>query len=100
VALFTITAPEVIAASEAAGPIVVDYFGTARVPFDVALSIAALEAVVHGLDLCDSCDLSPASIPQSSMDHTVQLLASMAPAVDFIDAATGRRDTEVLPVLR
>ena len=99
VALFTITAPEVIAASEAAGPIVVDYFGTARVPFDVALSIAALEAVVHGLDLCDSCDLSPASIPQSSMDHTVQLLASMAPAVDFIDAATGRRDTEVLPVL-
>ena len=100
VALFTITAPEVIAAIEAAGPIVVDYFGTARVPLDVALSIATLEAVVHGLDLCASCDLDPSSIPRSAMDHTVQLLASMASAVAFIEAATGRRDADVLPVLR
>jgi uncharacterized protein (TIGR03083 family) len=100
VALFTVTAPEVVAAINAAGPIVVDYFGTARVPVEVPLSIATLEGVVHGLDLCASCDVSPASIPPSSMDHTVQLLASMAPPVAFIEAATGRRGADVLPVLR
>ena len=100
VALFTVTAPEVVAAINAAGPIVVDYFGTARVPVEVPVSIATLEGVVHGLDRCASCDLSPTSIPPSSMDHTVQLLASMAPPVGFIEAATGRRDADVLPVLR
>ena len=43
VALFTVTAPQVLAAVEAAGPIVVDYFGTARIPLDEALSTAGTQ---------------------------------------------------------
>ena len=66
-------------------------------PLTVAVSIAALEAVVHGLDLCASCDVPPATIPESSMDHTVRLLAGMAPAVAFVEAATGRRERCGLP---
>ena len=78
----------------------VGYFGVATVPIDAAVSLATLEAVAHGLDLCASCDVPPATIPTRAMDHTVQLLASMAPPVAFVEAATGRGDADVLPVLR
>jgi uncharacterized protein (TIGR03083 family) len=100
-AIYTVHAPAVIAAVEAAGPIVVDYFGVTTLPLDAAVSVATMEAVAHGLDLCASCGIPPASIPTRALDHTVQLLASMAPAIDFVEAATGRAAADiVLPVLR
>lgn len=100
VALFAVTAPEVIASLEEAGPIVIEYFGNGTFPIVEAMSIAVLEAVVHGVDLCAATDASAATIPQSPVEHTVGLLASMAEPVSFIDVATGRSSIDVLPVLR
>jgi hypothetical protein len=100
VAAFSVTAPEVIAAIEASGPIVIDYFGNGTFPIVEVMSIAVLEAVVHGVDLCAAVDMPTASIPASPMQHTVALLAAMADPVSFLEAATGRRSSPVLPVLR
>lgn len=100
VAVFAETAPEVVAGVREAGPIVIEYFGNGTFPIVEAMSIAVLEAVVHGLDLCAAVDVSVASIPQSAMRHTVGLLASIPDPALFIDVATGRRATPILPVLR
>ena len=100
VAMFAVTGPDVIAAIEAAGPIVVDYFGNGTFPIAEALSIAVLEAVVHGLDLCAAVGVPGSSIPPVAMLHTVGLLASLPEPTAFIDAATGRGPTDVLPVIR
>ena len=100
VAMFAVTAPEVLAAVEEAGPIVIEYFGNGTFPMSEVLSIAVLEAVVHGLDLCAAVGGEAGSIPPRAMEHTVQLLAGLAEPVAFIDEATGRRDAGVLPVLR
>ena len=99
VVAFTMTAPQVIANLELSGPIVIEYFGNGTFPIAEAMSIAVLEAVVHGLDLCAAVDWPASSIPPSPMAHTVGLLASMAEPVSFIEAATGRTSTPVLPVL-
>jgi uncharacterized protein (TIGR03083 family) len=99
-ALFSVRAPEVIAALEASGPIVIDYFGNGAFPLIEAMSIAVLEAVVHGVDLCAAVDVPTTSIPASPIQHTVALLAAMAEPVSFIEAATGRTSSPVLPVLR
>jgi len=90
VALFAVTAPEVAAALQEAGPF----------PIAEVLSIAVLVAVVHGLDLCAAVGAPAGSIPRSAMDHTVELLASLAEPVAFVEAATGRSAGSVLPVLR
>ena len=100
VAAFTVTAPRVIAGLEASGPIVIEYFGNGTFPIAEAMSIAVVEAVVHGLDLCDAVDAPATSLPLSPVQHTVGLLASMAEPVSFIETATGRTSTTVLPVLR
>jgi hypothetical protein len=100
VAVFTSTAPEAVAAAEAAGPIVIDYFGQGPLPLAEAMSIYILEAVVHGLDLAAAVEAPAASIPRPAIDHTVALLAGMADPVSFIEAATGRSSVAVLPVLR
>jgi uncharacterized protein (TIGR03083 family) len=100
VALFAVTAPEVLTAVEEAGPVVIEYFGSGTMPIAEVMSIAVLEAVVHGLDLCAAVNAPPSSIPHSPVEHTVALLASIAEPVSFIEAATGRSSTHVLPVLR
>jgi uncharacterized protein (TIGR03083 family) len=100
VALFAVNGPEVVATIAAAGPIVVDYFGQGAYPIAEALSIAVLEAVVHGVDLCAALDVPPSSIPGAAVRHTVGLLAAVADPAAFIDAATGRGPTDVLPVIR
>jgi hypothetical protein len=100
VAMFAVTAPDVVTAIEDAGPIVVDYFGNGSLPIADAMSIAILEAVVHGLDLTAAVDAAVESIPPAAMEHTVGLLVSLADPVSFIDAASGRTSSPVLPVLR
>ena len=100
IANFAVNGPDVIAFIAASGPTVVDYFGNGTIPIVEAMSIAILEAVVHGLDLCAATGTTTSSIPAAAMDHTVELLASVAEPVSFIDAATGRVATPVLPLLR
>ncbi len=98
--LFAERGPAVIAKVRAAGPIVVEYFGNGTFPIVEVLSIAVLEAVVHGLDLCAATGISASSMPPAAMTHTVALLAGMAEPVTFIEAATGRTTADVLPLLR
>jgi len=100
IAVFAQTAPEVVDAMGAAATAVVDYFGHGTMPIAEAASIAILEAVVHGLDLCAALDVDGSSLPDDAMHETVALLAAMADPVEFITVATGRSDTRVLPVLR
>ncbi len=99
VAAFTVMAPEVIASLDRSGPIVIEYFGNGTFPIAEAMSIAVLEAVVHGLDLCAALDWPASSIPSPPMRHTVGLLASMAEPASFIGAMTGRTSIAVPPVL-
>ncbi len=98
--LFTDAAPQTIEAVRGAGPIVVDYFGNGGFPLAEVVSIATLEAVVHGLDLARALDANPASLPRDAVKATVLLLAELPDAVSFIEAATGRSLATVLPVLR
>jgi uncharacterized protein (TIGR03083 family) len=99
-AVFAQTAPRVVDSIRAAGPIVVEYFGNGTFPLAETVSIAILEAVVHGLDLSAALDIENASLPSDATRETVALLASMADPLPFIEAATGRQAGPVLPVLR
>jgi uncharacterized protein (TIGR03083 family) len=99
VAQFAVTGPRAIAEARRLGPVVVDYFGRAMLPLAEAVSIGILEATVHLLDLQRALDLPP-EVPAAGLEHTVGLLAAMAPPVDFIELATGRGDAAPFPVLR
>ena len=64
-----------------------------------ALRIVLLEATVHLLDLQRALGHSPA-VPVAALRGTAQLLAELAPAVELIEAATGRSRHCPFPVLR
>ncbi|GAA5199191.1 hypothetical protein GCM10023322_74230 [Rugosimonospora acidiphila] len=76
----------------------VDYSGVAVLRIEEAASIGVLEAAVHLLDLRHALDL-PREAPVAALEHTMAVLAAMAPPVDFIQAATGRRAAELFPLL-
>lgn len=63
-----------------------------------ALRIVLLEATVHLLDVQYALDHPPA-VPMQALLDTVHLLAELAPAVELIEAATGRSTHSPLPVL-
>jgi hypothetical protein len=63
------------------------------------LRIVLMEATVHLLDVQRALDHPPV-VPAQALQDTVQLLAELAPAVEFIEAATGRSTHSPLPVLR
>ena len=69
------------------------------VPVVEALRIVLLEATVHLLDLLRALDRSP-DVPPEALRETAQLLAEVAPAIELIEAATGRAAESPLPVLR
>jgi uncharacterized protein (TIGR03083 family) len=100
VGLFRNAAPAAIDASRAIGPVVVEYFGNGPFPLAEVLSIAVMEAVVHGLDLCAALDIENCSIPSEAIGDVVALLASIADPVELIEAATGRNAAQVFPVVR
>jgi uncharacterized protein (TIGR03083 family) len=100
VARFVTEAPASVEALRGAGPIVIEYFGNGTFPIAEAAAIAIMEAVVHGLDLCDAVEALPGSIPEGATRFTTELLASLPDPFDFIEAATGRAPAHVLPVLR
>lgn len=95
---FAGTGPRAIAAARQLGPVVVDYFGLAKLRLEEAVSIGILEATVHLLDLQRALGRPPA-VPVEGLTHTAALLAQMAPPVDFIEAATGRGPTGLFPLL-
>ena len=64
-----------------------------------ALRIVLMEATVHLLDIQRALDHPPV-VPPPALRDTVQLLAELAPAVELIEAATGRSTQSPLPVLR
>lgn len=64
-----------------------------------ALRIVLMEATVHLLDLQRALGHPPV-VPTPALQDTVQLLAELAPAVELIEAATGRSTHSPLPVLR
>lgn len=69
-------------------------------PLAEVLRIALLEATVHLLDLQRALDREP-SIPDLALRETALLLAELAPAVQFIESATGRAPAAPpLPVIR
>jgi hypothetical protein len=94
-----VTGPQAIATARRLGPVVVDYFGRAMLPLEEAVSIGILEATVHLLDLQRALG-APPELPVAGVEHTVALLAQMAPPVDFIELATGRSTAALFPVLR
>jgi uncharacterized protein (TIGR03083 family) len=96
---FAVTGPQAIATARRLGPVVVDYFGRATLPLEEAVSIGILEATVHLLDLQRALD-APPDLPGDGVEHTVALLARMAPPVAFIELATGRSSAALFPVLR
>jgi uncharacterized protein (TIGR03083 family) len=96
---FAVTGPQAIVTARRLGPVVVDYFGQAMLPLQEAVSIGILEATVHLLDLQHALGVLPDVLP-AGLEYTVGLLASMAPPVDFIELATGRREVALFPVLR
>jgi uncharacterized protein (TIGR03083 family) len=96
---FEVTGPQAIATARRLGPVVVDYFGRAMLRLDEAASIGILEATVHLLDLQRALEVPP-DVPAAGVEHTVGLLAEMAPPVDFIELATGRSSVTLFPVLR
>jgi uncharacterized protein (TIGR03083 family) len=64
-----------------------------------ALRIVILEATVHLLDVQRALGHPPV-VPPPVLKDTALLLAELAPAVEFIEAATGRSTHSPLPVLR
>ena len=96
---FAVAGPWAIATARQLGPVVVDYFGRALLRLDEAVSIGILEATVHLLDLQRALGVPP-DVPAAGVEHTVALLAEMAPPLDFIELATGRSSVALFPVLR
>jgi uncharacterized protein (TIGR03083 family) len=95
---FASAGPQAIATARQLGPVAVNYFGHAILHLDEAISIGIMEATVHLLDLERALG-QPPTVPADGLAHTTALLAEMAPPVDFIEAATGRRAADLFPVL-
>jgi len=95
---FTEVGPQAIKTARALGPVAVDYLGVAVLDLGEALSIGIMEATVHLLDLQRALGVEP-RVPQAGLAHTAALLAGIAPRVDFVEAATGRRAPDFFPLL-
>lgn len=63
-----------------------------------ALRIVLLETTVHLLDVQRALDHQP-GVPMQALQDTTHLLADLAPAVELIEAATGRSARSPFPVL-
>ncbi|MEB3368035.1 maleylpyruvate isomerase N-terminal domain-containing protein [Saccharopolyspora mangrovi] len=102
VAQFSTLAPQAIAElREADLERTVHYGGFAVVPAREALRIFVMEGVVHYFDIAAALEREmPGPMAGEALKVTVDLLAETADPVAFIDAATGRTDTAVLPVMR
>jgi hypothetical protein len=62
------------------------------------VSIGVVEATVHLLDVLRALDRTP-GVPEAGLAHTAEVIAAIAPPIDFIEAATGRASTDLFPVM-
>jgi uncharacterized protein (TIGR03083 family) len=76
---------------------VADYFGRGHATIAGSVDLRVVEAAVHLLDLQASLGL-PAKLPDSGMAVTMEFLVGLLPAVDFIEAATGRKAAQFFPL--
>ncbi|GIF21537.1 uncharacterized protein (TIGR03083 family) [Actinoplanes tereljensis] len=95
---FATAGPEAIVAARELGPVTVDYFGRAVLPLGEAVSIGIVEATVHLLDVQRALGRTP-EVPEAGLAHSADVIAQIAPPVDFVEAATGRASTDLFPVL-
>jgi hypothetical protein len=102
VAQFTTVAPQAIdRLREADLERTVHYGGFAVVPAREALRIFVMEGVVHYFDIAAALDRDmPGPMAGEALKVTIRLLAETADPVALIDAATGRGDAPVFPVMR
>ncbi len=89
-------AVEVLRAADPAAPVP---WATFALTLTEVLRIAVMEAVVHLLDLQRALGQLP-EVPADALAITVRLLAEVAPAIELIEAATGRTEAMPLPVIR
>jgi uncharacterized protein (TIGR03083 family) len=94
---FDVVAATTLADARAAAESVVPTIAGSMRLSDYVLT-RVLEATVHLLDLCDAvADTDPP--PDRAVRRTVDVLADLLPATDFIRLATGRSAPPVFPVL-
>ena len=91
--------PAALQVLRTAGPITVEYFVAGTIPLAEAVRIGVMEATVHLLDVQRAVGAAPA-VPDAALALTRDLLVAMAPAVDLVEAATGRTSASPFPVLR
>lgn len=96
---FSVHGPDALRRLRQAKPTLIVPWPPAVLTVVEALRIVLLEATVHLLDVQRALDHPPA-VPPAALADTAQLLAETAPAVEFIEAATGRSTLSPLPVLR
>jgi uncharacterized protein (TIGR03083 family) len=82
-----------------ADPTLVVPWGAGFVTIGEGIRIVLLEATVHLLDVLRALGKPPV-LPAAALAETARLLAEVAPAVEFIEAATGRSANSPLPVMR
>ncbi|MFF5288648.1 maleylpyruvate isomerase N-terminal domain-containing protein [Paractinoplanes globisporus] len=95
---FATTGPQAIAQARGLGEATVDYFGRAVLPLGEAVSIGIVEATVHLLDVQRALGHTP-DVPLAGLEHSADVLAHIAPPIDFVEAATGRASTDLFPVM-
>jgi hypothetical protein len=76
---------------------VADYFGRGNATIAGSVDLRVVEAAVHLLDLQASLGM-PADLPESGAAVTMEFLVGLVPAVDFIEAATGRTTAQFFPL--
>jgi uncharacterized protein (TIGR03083 family) len=96
---FGVGGPAAVEVLRAADPAAVVPWVTFAVTLNEVLRIAVMEASVHLLDLQRALG-QPPEVPADALAITARLLAEVAPAVEFIEAATGRTEAMRLPVIR
>jgi uncharacterized protein (TIGR03083 family) len=98
---FRTVAPQALRRLRDADPHLVIPWATAETPTSVRelLRIVLLEGTVHLLDVLRALDEAP-DVPAAALDVTAAVLADMAPAVQFVEYATGRTPASPFPLLR
>ncbi|MFI5841871.1 maleylpyruvate isomerase family mycothiol-dependent enzyme [Catenuloplanes sp. NPDC051500] len=95
---FAAIGPAAIDEAHRLGPVVVEYFGIARLSLAEAAGIGVVESTVHLLDLQRALGREP-SVPESGLTQTAEILAAIPSPVAFIEAATGRGAGAFFPLV-
>lgn len=97
---FRVAAPAVLAAAQDADRRI-QYGPFGAIALREALRVGLMEAVVHYLDLARALGLPvPGPVGGEALREVVVLLAQVADPLAFVERATGRTTSDVLPVVR